>query len=64
MKENRSVSRILAILELIAKHDEGLTLGQIYRILEIPKATVYDFLQTLYYLIVWSHRRRLWQNVI
>jgi DNA-binding IclR family transcriptional regulator len=48
MKENRSVNRILAILELIAKHDEGLTLGQIYRILDIPKATVYDFLQTLY----------------
>ncbi|MCF7931446.1 MAG: helix-turn-helix domain-containing protein [Acholeplasmataceae bacterium] len=48
MKENRSVSRILQILDLIAKHDEGLTLGQIYRILDIPKATVYDFLQTLY----------------
>lgn len=48
MKDNRSVTRILAILELIAKHDEGLTLGQIYRMLEIPKATVYDFLQTLY----------------
>ena len=48
MKDNRSVTRILAILELIAKHDEGLTLGQIYRILGIPKATVYDFLQTLY----------------
>jgi len=48
MKENRSVTRILAILELIAKHDEGLTLGQIYRMLDIPKATVYDFLQTLY----------------
>lgn len=48
MKENRSVSRILSILDLIAKHDEGLTLGQIYRILDIPKATVYDFLQTLY----------------
>jgi DNA-binding IclR family transcriptional regulator len=48
MKENRSVVRMLAILELIAKHDEGLTLGQIYRILNIPKATVYDFLQTLY----------------
>ncbi|MDO9629264.1 MAG: helix-turn-helix domain-containing protein, partial [Acholeplasmataceae bacterium] len=48
MKDNRSVSRILQILELIAKHDEGLTLGQIYRMLEIPKATVYDFLQTLY----------------
>ncbi len=48
MKDNRSVNRVLNILELIAKHDEGLTLGQIYRILDIPKATVYDFLQTLY----------------
>ncbi len=48
MKENRSVNRILSILELIAKHDEGLTLGEIYRMLDLPKATVYDFLQTLY----------------
>ena len=48
MKENRSVNRILAILELIAKHDEGLTLGQIFRMLEIPNATAYDILQTLY----------------
>ncbi len=48
MKDNRSVYRILEILELISKHDEGLTLGQIYRMLDIPKATVYDFLQTLY----------------
>jgi len=48
MKENRTVNRIMAILELIAKHDEGLTLGEIYRALDIPKATAYDFLQTLY----------------
>lgn len=48
MKENRTVNRVMAILELIAKHDEGLTLGQIYRELDIPKATAYDFLQTLY----------------
>lgn len=48
MKENRTVNRILTILELIAKHEEGLTLGQIYRELDIPKATAYDFLQTLY----------------
>jgi len=48
MKENRSVKRILAILELIAAHPEGLTLGQIYRELDMPKATAYDFLQTLY----------------
>lgn len=48
MKENRSVSRVLQVLELIAKHEEGLTLGQIYRELKIPKATAYDVLQTLY----------------
>jgi len=48
MKDNRSVNRILAILDLISKHEEGLTLGQIYRMLDLPKATVYDFLQTLY----------------
>src|SRR5690554_8162562 len=48
MKENRSVKRILSILELIAAHPEGLTLGQIYRELDMPKATAYDFLQTLY----------------
>jgi len=48
MKENRTVNRILAVLELIARHPEGLTLGQIHRMLDIPKATAYDFLQTLY----------------
>lgn len=48
MKENRSVKRILDILELIAAHPEGLTLGQIFRELDMPKATAYDFLQTLY----------------
>jgi len=48
MKENRSVTRILTILKYISQHDEGVTLGQIYRELKMPKATVYDFLQTLY----------------
>lgn len=48
MKENKSVTRILSILGLIAAHSEGLTLGQIYRELDMPKATAYDFLQTLY----------------
>lgn len=48
MKQNRSVVRLLSILELLAQHPEGLTLGEIYRTLEMPKATAYDFLQTLY----------------
>jgi IclR family KDG regulon transcriptional repressor len=48
MKENRSVLRILSILQLVAKHEHGITLGDIYRELNIPKATAYDILQTLY----------------
>lgn len=48
MKENRSVRRLLDILDLISQHEDGLTLGQVYRMLNIPKSTAYDFLQTLY----------------
>ncbi|HKL95327.1 MAG TPA: helix-turn-helix domain-containing protein [Haploplasma sp.] len=48
MKENGSVIRILSILDLVSKNPDGLTLGQIYRELEMPKATAYDILQTLY----------------
>lgn len=49
MKLNRSVKRLLDILDLISQHEDGLTLGQIYRMLNIPKSTAYDFLQTLYH---------------
>lgn len=48
MKDNQSVLRVLSILQLIASHDEGLTLGEIYRTLGLPKTTVYHMLQTLY----------------
>jgi len=50
MKENGSVLRIIKILELISKHEHGITLGEIYRTLGIPKTTAYDILQTLYEL--------------
>jgi len=48
MKENPSVIRILNILDLIAKHEEGITLGDIYRTLDISKSTAHNILQTLY----------------
>jgi IclR family KDG regulon transcriptional repressor len=48
MKDNRSVLKILAILQLVAKHEHGITLGEIYRALDYPKSTTYDILQTLY----------------
>ena len=48
MGDNKSVDRILRILELISKHPEGLTLSEIYKELNIPKSTVFDFLQALY----------------
>lgn len=48
MKDNQSVVRILDILKLIAKHEEGITLGDIYRTLGMSKSTAYDIVQTLY----------------
>lgn len=48
MKENPSVIRILDILDLIARHNEGITLGEIYRTLDISKSTAHNILQTLY----------------
>ena len=45
---NNTVLKTLAILELIANYPEGVNLAFIYRTLDIPKATVYSILQTLY----------------
>lgn len=65
MNENRSVVRLLEILDLISKHEEGLTLGQIYRKLNIPKSTAYDFLKTLYkYDVVYYKDHRLRNYII
>lgn len=48
MSDNKSVDRILRILEYISKNPKGLTLSQISRDLNIPKSTAFDFLQALY----------------
>jgi DNA-binding IclR family transcriptional regulator len=48
MAANKAVIKTLKILELISKSDEGLTLSEIYREADIPKATAYDILQALY----------------
>ncbi len=48
MADNKSVDRILRILELISKNPNGLTLAEIYKELNLPKSTVFDFLQALY----------------
>lgn len=48
MGDNKSVDRILRILELISKNPQGLTLSEIYKTLNLPKSTVFDFLQALY----------------
>ncbi|HHW79713.1 MAG TPA: helix-turn-helix domain-containing protein [Acholeplasmataceae bacterium] len=48
MKENGAVKRVISILELISKNPQGLTLGEVYRKLDMPKSTAYDILQTLY----------------
>ena len=48
MSANKSVVKALKILELISKHQDGITLSEIYKELDMPKATVYDILQALY----------------
>jgi len=48
MAANKTVIKTLKILELISKNPEGITLSEIYRELKMPKATVYDILQSLY----------------
>lgn len=45
---SNSVERVLSILELVSKNPKGITLGEIYRTLKIPKSTAYDILQALY----------------
>lgn len=48
MAFSKTVEKTLRILELISNSPEGITLSNIYRTLDLPKATVYDILQTLY----------------
>lgn len=48
MSANKTVIKTLKILELISKNPNGITLSEIYRELDMPKATVYDILQSLY----------------
>ena len=48
MSANKSVIKTLKILDLISKSPDGMTLSEIYKELDLPKATVYDILQALY----------------
>lgn len=48
MATNKSVIKTLKILELISKSPNGITLSEICKELEMPKATAYDILQALY----------------
>ncbi len=48
MATNKSVIKTLKILELISKNPSGLTLSEICKELEMPKATAFDILQALY----------------
>jgi DNA-binding IclR family transcriptional regulator len=47
MKINNTAKRTIEILDLVSKNPEGLTLGEITAILDIPKTSVYDILVTL-----------------
>ncbi len=46
--KNKTVLRIVRILNFIAKNPQGVTFTEIVAELELPKSTVYDILQALY----------------
>lgn len=48
MAINKAVTKTLKILELISKSSTGITLSEICKELDLPKATVFDILQALY----------------
>ncbi|MDD3171565.1 MAG: IclR family transcriptional regulator [Bacilli bacterium] len=48
MASNKTVEKTLKILQLISKYSEGITLSEIHKKLNLPKATVFDILQALY----------------
>jgi len=48
MSSNNTVTKSLKILELIARNPQGITLGEIYRELDIPKTTCHSILKSLY----------------
>ena len=47
MKNNRTVERTVAILDLLSKHPQGLSLSEIKDHLDIPKTSAYDIIVTL-----------------
>lgn len=47
MTINRTVLRALDILEILSGSNEGLTLGDIVKMLDIPKSSAFDITQTL-----------------
>jgi len=48
MSLNNSVLKAIRILELISKYPDGITLSNIYKELNLPKATTFDILKALY----------------
>lgn len=47
MKINRTIDRSIKILELISQSSRGLTLAEIQKLLEMPKSSAFDIVQTL-----------------
>lgn len=48
MAQNKAVIKALKILELISKSKDGVTLSEISKELDMPKATTFDILKALY----------------
>ncbi|MCP4120116.1 MAG: IclR family transcriptional regulator [Desulfobacteraceae bacterium] len=47
MKQNRTALRVVQIMDLLTEHEDGLTLSEIVKHLELPKTSVFDIVHTL-----------------
>ena len=47
MKQNRTALRVVQIMDLLTEHEDGLTLSEIVKHLDLPKTSVFDIVHTL-----------------
>lgn len=50
MKVNRTIERAIEVLSLLSKEKKGLNIKELLEIMQIPKTSLYDILETLVFL--------------
>ncbi len=61
--EHRSTARVLSILQLVARNQDGYTLSKLAELLEAPKGSIFPILQTLkeYHFLLFDDKTGIYQ---